>query len=159
MRGYGRCLILNFGRSIPLRDFAPSRKRGIDQAALVAAAGSQPPGAALPSLVPGECLGPDQHFAIAKNLNPSDLILGGALPSESPQSAVRCVSAPDRVIPFAGTCSPRSLPFPTSSTRAVPIGRARPRRIPRRAVSISRRFHSCRIILTNRARPSRQTSR
>ena len=55
---------------VGLRAFTPSRKRNINSVLEMAASGSQPQGAAPPSLIPGEPADKDEHIVAASGVNP-----------------------------------------------------------------------------------------
>ena len=81
-----------------LAAFVPSRGRDALATALTGAAGSQPAGAALPSLVRGEISTPDDHVVAAGRINPTATLLTSVLPPRSRATAHRAALSPDSVI-------------------------------------------------------------
>lgn len=81
-----------------LTNFTPSRGRDPLATGLSGGAGSQPAGAALPSLVRGEILTPNDHVVAAGRVNPTATLLTTVLPPRSRAAVHRCVSSPDTVL-------------------------------------------------------------
>ena len=79
-------------------DFKPSRKRTLECVTKQAAAGNQPSGAALPSLLPGEPSNPTEHLNAALKTDPFSILLEQALSADEKRTISNCATAPDQVI-------------------------------------------------------------
>ena len=101
-----------------LSDFIPSRGRDPIATALTGATGSQPSGAALPSLIRGEVSVPAEHVVAAGRVNPTATLLTAALPPRTRAIAHRCVKSPDVVISDRNTAL---LELRTFSDRLAPF--------------------------------------
>ena len=81
-----------------LSEFVPSRGRDPLATGLAGGSGSQPAGAALPSLVRGEISTPHDHVVAAGRVNPTATLLTTVLHPRSRAAAHRCVATPDSVV-------------------------------------------------------------
>ena len=79
-------------------DFAPSRRRKIGCVLYQAAAGVQPSGRALPSLLTGAPVSVEEHVECAHAVNPMQDLLEAAVPSESYEVINACVHRPGDII-------------------------------------------------------------
>ena len=61
-------------------------------------AGVQPKGRALPSLISGDPQSTEEHFALARGVNPLMMLLGASFPKETHATTQRRVDTPDQVI-------------------------------------------------------------
>ena len=79
-------------------DFQPSRSRLIGGVLYQAAAGIQPSGRALPSLIPGDPQSVEEHLACAWGVNPMQQLVDAAIPPEFSEVINACASTPDEII-------------------------------------------------------------